>query len=390
MIEVETSVEVGYGNVFEKTLDAYESGKEVIIHRGGTGSGKTEDIMIFLLFDIAMQERDKVITVVSESHPHLEIGAIRILKKHLISSGHWTDKCFNGSIGRYTSPTNSIIEFFSADRIGKALGARRDWLYGNEINSLKVEIWDELARRSKYIIADFNPTAEFWLEEWLLDYLNTIVIKSNYLDNPFLPEHEILRIKQKAGRNENFKRVHIDCEYGVSEGVVFDNWSVGDFDDTLNLQCFGQDYGFSIDPTTLIHVGVDKAKKKLYIDEYFALPGLSTAKIAELNKVHAGDNLIIGDGAEARLIDELKKEHKINIQAAEKGPGSITAGITSMQDYEIIVTNRSVNTKKELRSYVYLDKGAKVYIDDYNHCIDASRYAYTFLTKNKVENFQSY
>lgn len=386
----ETEVQIGYGNVFEKTLNAYESGKEVIIHRGGTGSGKTEDIVIFLLFEIALQEYNKIITIVSESHPHLEIGAIRILKKHLMNAGQWTDRCFNGSIGRYTSPTGSIIEFFSADRIGKALGARRDWLYGNEINSLKVEIWDELARRSKYIIADFNPTAEFWLEEWLEDYLNTIVIKSNYLDNPFLPEHEIARIKQKAGRNENFKRVHIDCEYGVSEGVVFENWSVGDFDDTLNLQCYGQDYGFSVDPTTLVHVGVDKKNKKIYLDECFALPGLTTAKIAALNKTNAEDSLIIGDGAEARLIDELKKEYKINIKPAEKGPGSITAGITSMQEFELIVTNRSTNLKKELRNYVYLDKGSKVYIDEYNHAIDASRYAYTFLTKNKVENFQSY
>ena len=117
-------VDVGYGNVFEKTNKAYESGKKVIIHRGGTGSGKTEDIMIFLLFAICMVIPDLVITVVSESRPHLEIGAIRILKKHLIKTGIWSDNNYNGSIGRFTAPNNSIIEFFSADRIGKALGAR--------------------------------------------------------------------------------------------------------------------------------------------------------------------------------------------------------------------------------------------------------------------------
>ena len=383
------NVDVGYGNVFEKTNKAYESGKKVIIQRGGTGSGKTEDIMIFLLFAICLIMPGLIITVVSESRPHMEIGVIRILKKHLVKAGLWTDHSYNSSIGRYTAGNGSIIEFFSADRIGKALGARRNWLYGNEINSLKEEVWDELARRSEYIIADFNPTAEFWLEEWLQNYIDTVVIKSNYLDNPYLPEHEVQRIKLKASRNKNFKRVHIDCEYGMSEGVVFENWVTGDFDDTLQLQCYGQDFGFSIDPTTLIHIAVDKHNRKLYLDELFALPGLSTKKIAELNEANAGDGLIIGDGAEPRLIDELRKEYKINIKAAVKGPGSITAGVTSMQGYDIIVTNRSVTLKKELRNYVYLDKGSKIYIDDYNHCIDAARYGFSFLTKNKIENWVS-
>ena len=91
-----------------------------------------------------------------------------------------------------------IIEFFSADRIDKALGARRDWLYGNEINSLKVDVWDELARRSEQIIGDFNPTSQFWLEEWLLNYDNVQVVKTNYLDNKFLPETERARIAAAA------------------------------------------------------------------------------------------------------------------------------------------------------------------------------------------------
>jgi len=379
-----TEVDIGYGNVFEKTKEAYDCGKQVIIHRGGTGSGKTEDIIIFLLFVICLTIPDLIITVVSESRPHLEIGTIRILKKYLHKSGIWSDDNYNGSASRYTAINGSIIEFFSADRIGKALGARRNWLYGNEINSLKEEIWDELARRSEFVIADFNPTAEFWLEEWLKNYSNTVVIRSNYLDNPFLPDYEKVRIIKRASRDKNFKRVHIDCEYGISEGVVFPNWKTGEFNNDIQLKCYGQDFGFSNDPTTLVHTAVDRKNKLLYLDECFALTGLSTAKIAELDKAHAGSDLIIGDSAEPRLIDELNKGHKVNIIGADKGPGSITAGISSMQDYTLIVTNRSINLIKELRNFTYLDKGSKIYIDDWNHCIDAGRYAYSFLTKNKI------
>jgi len=383
-----TEVEIGYGTCFKKTLQAYKAGKNIIIHKGGTGSGKTEDIIIFLLFCIALEQEGKVITIVSESRPHLDIGAIRILKKHLRNSGQWDEAHFNKVDARYTHPgTGSIIEFFSADRIGKALGARRDWLYGNEINHIKLDVWEELARRSRYVIADFNPTAEFWLEEWLADYERWEIIKTNYLDNPFCPDFEKERIKIKAARNENFRRTHIDCEYGRSEGVVFTDWDFGPFDDSVQLQCYGQDYGFSEDPTTLVRVGVDKHNKKIYLDEKFALPGLTTSRIADLNRSHAAHELIIADSAEPRLINELRREHQLNIKGADKGPGSITAGITSMQDYQIIITEGSQNLMKELRNYVYLDRGTKIYIDDYNHSIDAARYAFQFLTRSKQTHF---
>ena len=109
-MEQATEVKIRYGNVFEKTMNAFESGKEVIIHRGGTGSGKTEDIMIFLLFYVAMQRKNEIITIVSESRPHLEIGTIRILKKYLINSHLYSDNSFNNTLGRYTSPTGTVIE----------------------------------------------------------------------------------------------------------------------------------------------------------------------------------------------------------------------------------------------------------------------------------------
>jgi len=84
--------------------------------------------------------------------------------------------------------TEALLNFFSVDRIDKALGARRDWLFGNEINSLKKDVWDELARRSENVIGDFNPTSQFWLEDWLNNYDDTLIITSNYLDNGFLSE----------------------------------------------------------------------------------------------------------------------------------------------------------------------------------------------------------
>ena len=210
---IDEKIEIGAGEVFASTHDAFlKNNKKVVIHKGGTGSGKTYDIMIFLLFNICLTQKNQIITVVSESKPHLDIGVIRILKGLAQPLNLWRAENWNISKSIFTyQPTGSIIEFFSADRIDKALGARRDWLYGNEINSLKLEVWDELARRSENVIADFNPTSQFWLEDWLQNYDDTTVITSNYLDNPFLPETEKGRIEKRAERDENFRRIHIDC-----------------------------------------------------------------------------------------------------------------------------------------------------------------------------------
>ena len=189
-----------YSKIFESTGKAFANGYEVVIHKGGTGSAKTYEIMMYLIFYFTKFNDHKIVTVVSESLPHLKIGAIRYMNEMLISTNKILDVKVNESDHKYTFSNGTIIEFFSSDRIGKAVGARRDLLYGNEINNLKLDVWDELARRSQFIIADFNPTSQFWLESWLLNYDKITIIKSNYLDNPFLPDFEKRRIEKRASR----------------------------------------------------------------------------------------------------------------------------------------------------------------------------------------------
>ena len=113
-------VRIKTGTIFNKTKAAFNDGKKIVIHRGGTGSGKTYDIVLFL-FSIAIKTPDNIITVVSESRPHLDIGAIRILSGICKGIGLWTKSEWNASTAKWTSPKGSIIEFFSADRIDKAL-----------------------------------------------------------------------------------------------------------------------------------------------------------------------------------------------------------------------------------------------------------------------------
>ena len=158
-----------------------------------------------------------------------------------------------------------------------------------------------------------------------------------------------------------------------AEGVVFSNWNYGHFNPNDLQTSFGQDFGFSIDPTTLVQVAIDKKRKKLYVKEHLYKPKLTTSEIAKINIAAAGEKLIVADSAEPRLINELSFQG-CKIIPTRKGAGSISAGIALMQDYEIIVEPNSLNIAKEMNNYVYADKGAKLFVDNFNHAIDAIRY----------------
>ena len=372
-------VDLSYGYVFKKTLAAYKEKKKIIIHKGGTGSGKTYDLMIFLIFVVAMREKNRVITIVSESKPHLDIGVIRILKQLMIQTGTFSTDDFNISSGRYTFKTGSIIEFFSADRIDKALGARRYLLYGNEINSLKFEVWDELARRSEFVIGDFNPTSQFWLEKFIEYYGDVEVILSNFTNNPFLTEVERSRIERRVQIDPNFKRIHVDCEYGSYEGLVFTGFSVIEGMPEGISRNYGLDWGFTNDPTALVEIAVKD--NNIYMNEKVYQTGLTNSDLVKLlmeRGVLKYHDEIVADSAEPKSIEDLRRAG-FKMIPCFKGEDSIRKGIDFMKSHNLFVTKNSINLIRELRNYTWtMDNNGNATnkpSDTFNHAIDAARYA---------------
>jgi len=200
-------------------------------------------------------------------------------------------------------------------------------------------------------------------------------IHTSYLDNyEHLSDSFIAQVEDMKTNNPNkYDHVIMGGWLDKAEGVVFTNWSYGKFNpDDLQVS-YGQDFGFSIDPTTLIAVAIDKSKKKIYVKQHLYKPKLTTSEIGKINLDTCERNLIIADSAEPRLINELSRLG-CNIVPTEKGAGSISAGIALMQDYEIVVDNDSTDIARELNNYIYADKGSKLFVDDYNHAIDAIRY----------------
>jgi phage terminase large subunit len=355
--------------------------------QGGTSAGKTFGILPILI-DIGARNPLSEISVVAESIPHLKRGAIKDFKKIMIQTGRWNPNNWNASDYKYTFYNGSVIEFFSADNDAKLRGARRDYLYMNECNNMTFHAYTELASRTKQgIYLDWNPTNEFWFHTELQNDSDVDFLIINYLDNEACPESAlnfILKAKQKASTNpywDNWYRVYGLGELGRLEGTIFQNWEVGEFQE-IDVPIYGQDYGFSVDPTTLVKVSIDKANEIIYVKELMYQKGLSTKDIFTLTFQHVGNGLVIGDSAEPRLISELRKSG-LNIKEAIKGQGSVTAGISLIQGYKMIIDKDSTNLIKELNNYQWLEQKSKTPIDDYNHCIDALRYAVTYKLKYK-------
>ena len=211
---------------------------------------------------------------------------------------------------------------------------------------------------------------------------NTTYIHTTYEDNlDNLSEsylHQIEQMKQR--RPEKYKHQILGGWLNKAEGVIFDNWTIGEFKH-VGVSIFGQDYGFASDPSTLVESNIDTDNKIIYLRECFYLPRLTTSEIAQLNLKHAKNGLIVGDSAEPRLISEIRAKG-CNVKPSIKGQGSVTYGISLLQDYDLVVSPDSLNLIKELNNYCWLERKSNTPIDAYNHLIDAVRYAVGFQLQN--------
>ena len=250
----------------------------------------------------------------------------------------------------------------------------------------------QLGKHNRVILILNPATKEHWIykrffeDKGIQESVNTTkdnvtYIHTTYKDNiENLSEsylNQIENIKQR--RPQKYKTQIMGGWLNKAEGVIFTNWQIGKFK-KVGVSVFGQDYGFN-DPNTLVETNIDTTRKIIYLKECFYLNGLTTTEIARLNMKHATDNLIIGDAAEKRLIYELKQKGS-NIVSSIKGAGSITYGISLLQDYDLIVDEQSINLIKELNNYSWLEKKSNTPIDKYNHLIDAIRYAVSYQLQN--------
>lgn len=350
--------------------------------QGGTRSGKTYSIIYYFIW-LCENYSGLQIDIVRDTFTALRATAWKDFKDTLIDTGLYNELHHNKSEHAYTLNGNTIC-YYGADTPDKIHGRSRDILWVNEAHQFPAETIDQLFPRTRHrIICDYNPALglEHWLDPYIEKYPPLI---TTYNDNPYLTNSQIEDIESRI-KNEYWWKIYGTGERATRQGAIFTNWKQGEFDTSLPY-CYGQDYGFTIDPTTLVKVAVDEKKKIIYCDELlYSTEAMGTDAIAVANKalIAKPNDLIVADSAEPRLIEDLRKKG-LNILPCEKGQGSVSAGIAIMQDYQIVITPNSANLRKEFSNYVWNDKKAGVPVDAFNHIIDAVRYSVNKLVRKNL------
>lgn len=281
----------------------------------------------------------------------------------------------------------------------KSLQGITTWVFDEAEEMTDEDMFDkiDLSVRQKglenRVILILNPTTKenFIYQRWFeargveagsnITKDDTTYIHTTYLDNiDNLSKSYVEQIERmKERRPSRYKHTILGAWLDKAEGVIFTNWKIGKFKQ-VGKNVFGQDYGFSNDPTTLVQTNIDKENKLIYVKLCVYQTKLTTSEIATLNSKFANRDLIVGDSAEPRLISELTRNN--NIVAAIKGQGSITYGISLLQDYDLIIDEESTDLIKELNNYCWLEKKSQTPVDKFNHAIDALRYAVSYQLQN--------
>lgn len=361
---------------------------------GGTSASKTISILIWLIdYSQTKQDKLKLCSVVSESFPHLEKGAIYDFQNIMKDRGYWNESRWNKTKHLYEFETGNVIEFTSMDSYGKAHGPRRDVLFVNECNNLQYDIVDQLITRTREIVwLDWNPTSEFWFYTEMLGKRDDIdFITLTYKDNEALDRTTILEIESHKG-NKQWWRVYGLGLMGEIEGRIYTDWKIIDeVPHEARLERYGLDFGYSNDPTAVIAIYYYNGG---YIfDEILYRKGLLNKQIADfmINQSHA---LIVADSAEPKSIAELNM-YGLQVAKAQKGKDSIKHGIATVQQQRCSITSRSINAIKEYRSYMWqkddkLDKFIEIPEPINDHAMDAIRYGVRNLIpeqKQKITQF---
>lgn len=347
--------------------------KPTLVHN----SGKTFGILVALIHFAASSEKSLIISVAGQTVPHLKQGAMRDLQAILDSEQipyleNKTDRIF--SIG------NSIIEFIAIDKLGKAKGAKRDILFVNEANEIDYSIFKQLSLRTgKTIIIDFNPTHHFWLHDNVVPHLKKgeyIFKRTNYTHNPGVSSEIAKEIESLKELDEELYKVYGLGYTGKIQGIIFSNvkW-VDAMPDYLNNEGYGLDFGFTNDPTAFCRAGIYQGE--IYAEELIYERGLTNADLCNMFThlgVHSGFKIVAD--REPKSIEEINQKG-FWCEAAEKGPGSVNFGISTLKSYKINIVKSSVNWKREQSRYKWQEKDGKPTnkpVDAYNHLWDALRY----------------
>lgn len=371
-----------------------QSKSRLVICQGGTSSSKTYSILQ-LLYLIALKKQGSLISIVSETFPHLKRGAMRDFFNILKNDNIYNDKNHDKSTSTYRIGS-SVIEFFSTDSGDKVRGARRDYLFMNECNNNDFETYNQLEVRTKHqIFLDFNPSRQFWVHDNLMrPEIDYTFIKSTYKDNPFLHPNIIASIESRKTLDVNWWKVFGEGEIGFSDSLIYTHWQQCKNIPNGNV-AYGLDFGYN-HPTALVKVTENDGK--FYVEQLIYESHLTNQQLIErlkqLNISRTAE--IFADYARPEQIREIYLAG-FNIKNANK---DVKKGIDSVKSVELYIHENAIEGIKELRNYLWskdradklLEEPIKInddFCDALRYCIHTWKSPQITFMKPKITNFGS-
>ena len=386
-------------NLNPKYQSLFQTKDRYVVITGGRGSGKSFAVTVFLAL-LTYEKDNRVLftryTMTSASMSIIpefveKLNLMGVIENFEVTKYEIKNKVTGSSIyfsGIKTASGDQTAKLKSISGVNTfVLDEAEELMEEDNFDKIDYSIRSKVSTNRVLLI--LNPTTKehwvyqrFFQNRGISDGFNgskngVTYIHTTYLDNvEHLSESFVKQVEEmKVRRPQKYQHQIMGGWLQKAEGVVFEDWQIGQFNSEIPISCFGLDIGFARDESVLTEVAVDKVRKIIWVKEHFYKKGLVTSNIYDLCLRYAGKRLIVVDSSEPRLIAELNSRG-LNCTATVKKKGSIVTGIALMQDYNINLDGE--NLVKEFNNYVWDIRGVKPR-DAYNHGVDAMRYAVEYL-----------
>ena len=362
--------------IFEKNYAALEGPHRFIINEGGSRSSKTYSLCQLMVI-YCLQNSGKVISIIRKTFPALRATVLRDFIEILKEMGIYSLDSHNKSEHIYTFSNGSIVEFFSVDDEQKIRGRKRDIAWCNEANELYFDDFTQLNMRTEFkLIFDYNPSdSSSWLYE--LPKEESILIKSTYRDNPFLPQSIRAQIEDLKRTDEALYQIYALGEKAISKSNIYSNWTFLSHRPARFVNyVYGLDFGYN-HPTALMRVYW--CDNDIYIEPVIYESYLTTTMLIEKLQAMGIEQTvtIMADYSRPEIIQEMNIAG-FDVQNANK---VVKKGIDNVKTFGVFCQDHK-DLKREYENYKWkkigdfiTDEPVKLFDD----AMDAVRYATTHI-----------
>jgi len=385
-----------FNEVYQPHITDYS--KRYEIYYGGAGSGKSYFVAQKLVYK-ALTDCRKIL-VLRKVGRTVKNSVFQLIIDTLVQF-KIKDKCkINKTDFSIELPNGSLFLCSGLDdpeKIKSITGLTDAWLEEatefaqDDFNQVDLRIRDPFAK-DQQIILSFNPVSKanwaylqfFADNEEMAEFRKKVeIVKSNYLDNPHLPQPYIDSLLMLKVTNPVYYGIYALGNFGSLDKLVYSNWQSFDFnkEDIKGTLLCGLDFGYTNDPTAFVAGIMVPEENRIYIFKEWGGTGFLNDEIAShLTEMGFAKSTIMADSAEQKSIDEIKKLGIYRIKPCVKGQGSILQGIQKLQQFELVVHPDCKEIINELQNYAWeKDKQTNEYInkpvDKFNHYLDALRYS---------------